>query len=108
MNIRHLRSLSMLLPALACGAPEEPESAAATAAAAGPLNIVVITLDTVRADALSAYGQKLPTSPRMDAMAAEGVLFEQAVTSAPSTLTAHASLFTGKQPYAHGVRSNFG
>jgi arylsulfatase A-like enzyme/Flp pilus assembly protein TadD len=68
----------------------------------------MITLDTLRADALGAYGQALPTSPRIDAMAAEGLLFEQVVTSSPSTLPSHATLFTGKHPYAHGVRSNAG
>lgn len=72
------------------------------------LNVVVITLDTTRADALGAYGQEKPTSPRIDQMAREGVLFEDVVTSSPSTLPSHASIFTGKQPYAHGVRSNSG
>lgn len=91
-------SLPLLLAAsflLACGAGP-------------PDRIVVITLDTTRADALGAYGQSDPSSPVIDAMAADGLLFEQAVTSAPSTLPAHATLFTGKQPYAHGVRSNSG
>jgi arylsulfatase A-like enzyme len=73
-----------------------------------PRNVVLITLDTTRADALGAYGQRRPTSPRIDAMAADGVLFEQAVSSAPSTLPSHATLLTGKQPYAHGARSNAG
>jgi len=75
---------------------------------APPDRIVVITLDTTRADALGAYGQPDPTSPRIDAMAADGLLLEQAVSSAPSTLPSHATLFTGKQPYAHGVRANSG
>jgi arylsulfatase A-like enzyme/Flp pilus assembly protein TadD len=73
-----------------------------------PLSVIIITLDTTRADALGAYGQRLPTSPRIDAMAAEGTLFEQVVASAPSTLPSHATLFTGRQPYSHGIRSNFG
>ena len=68
----------------------------------------MITLDTTRADALGAYGQALPVTPRIDAMAAEGVLFEQVSASAPSTLPSHATLFTGRQPFSHGVRSNFG
>ncbi len=73
-----------------------------------PLSVVIITLDTTRADALGAYGQPLPSSPRIDAMAAGGTLFEQVVASTPSTLPSHATLFTGRQPYSHGVRSNFG
>ena len=56
----------------------------------------------------SAYGQARPTSPTLDRLAAEGVLFEQAATSVPSTLPSHASIMTGKQPYAHGVRANAG
>jgi arylsulfatase A-like enzyme/thioredoxin-like negative regulator of GroEL len=99
--IRSVSTLCLLagaLGALACG----PE------AASGPLNVLVVTLDTTRADALGAYGQSLPVSPRIDAMAADGVLFEQAVASVPSTLPSHSTLFTGKQPYAHGVRSNSG
>jgi arylsulfatase A-like enzyme/Flp pilus assembly protein TadD len=87
--------LALALGLLACG----PERS---------LNVVVITLDTTRADALGAYGQTRPTSPRIDAMAADGLLFEQAVASVPSTLPSHATLFTGKQPYAHGVRANAG
>jgi arylsulfatase A-like enzyme len=71
-------------------------------------NVVLITLDTTRADALGAYGQTLATTPNLDRLAAEGVLFEQAVTSAPHTLGAHATIFTGLYPYAHGVRSNQG
>jgi len=79
-----------------------------TAASAARPNLVLITLDTTRADALGAYGQPLPTSPRIDRMATEGVLFEQAITSSPETLPSHATLFTGRQPYAHGVRDNTG
>ncbi len=90
-----------LLVAAACGcgegSPGEP-----------PTRVVVITLDTTRADALGAYGQPLPVTPRIDALAAEGVVFEQVAASTPSTLPSHATLFTGRQPFAHGVRSNFG
>jgi arylsulfatase A-like enzyme len=72
------------------------------------LNLIVITLDTVRADALGAYGQSRPTTPHLDRLASEGVLFEQVMSSAPSTIPSHATIFTGKYPYAHGARSNFG
>ena len=71
-------------------------------------NLIIITLDTTRADALGSYGQIMPTSPVIDRMAKEGVLFERAVASSPETLPSHASIFTGLQPYAHGVRSNHG
>ena len=72
------------------------------------LNLVLITLDTARADAFGAYGQALPTSPEIDRMAQEGVLFEDAMTASPSTLPSHATIMTGLLPFAHGVRSNTG
>ena len=71
-------------------------------------NLLLITMDTTRADALGVYGQSLPTSPEIDRLANSGVLFEQVMTSHPETLPAHATIFTGKWPYAHGVRSNTG
>ncbi len=74
----------------------------------GPPNLVLITLDTTRADALGAYGQTRPTTPNIDRMANEGVLFEHAMTSSPETLPSHATLFTGAFPYVHGVRANAG
>lgn len=70
-----------------------------------PLNLLVITLDTTRADALGAYGGKAIT-PSLDYLASDGVVFEQASTVAPLTLPAHSSLFTGVFPPSHGVRGN--
>ena len=71
-------------------------------------NLIVITLDTTRADALGVYGQELSTSPAIDWMARSGTLFTNALASSPMTLPSHATIFTGKYPYAHGVRSNSG
>jgi arylsulfatase A-like enzyme/Tfp pilus assembly protein PilF len=72
------------------------------------LNLVVITLDTTRADRLGPYGYQNAGTPNLDALAQEGVLFEHASTSAPITLPAHSSLFTGRFPPQHGVRDNGG
>jgi arylsulfatase A-like enzyme/Tfp pilus assembly protein PilF len=72
------------------------------------LNLLVITLDTTRADRLGAYGYATAQTPVLDRLAREGVLFEQASTSAPITLPAHSTLFTGRFPPAHGVRDNGG
>ncbi len=69
---------------------------------------MIITLDTTRPDALGSYGQPRDVTPNIDRMAEEGVLFEHADVSSPSTLPSHSSLFTGKQPYSHGARSNLG
>lgn len=70
-----------------------------------PLNLLLITLDTTRADALGAYGGRAIT-PSLDYLAAEGVVFEHASTVAPLTLPAHSSLFTGFFPPSHGVHGN--
>ena len=88
--------------------PPEAPGATRSLDPRAPTNVVIISMDTTRADALGAYGQKLPTSPEIDRLAEEGVLFEQCVTSSPSTLPSHVSILTGKQPYSHGVRSNGG
>lgn len=72
------------------------------------LNLVIVTLDTTRADHMGAYGAKDVETPVFDRLASEGVLFEQAVAVAPLTLPAHSSLFTGKFPPEHGVRDNGG
>jgi len=72
------------------------------------LNLIVITLDTTRADRIGAYGARDVETPALDDIAREGVLFEQAVSVAPLTLPAHASIFTGRFPPEHGVRDNGG
>jgi choline-sulfatase len=72
------------------------------------LNLVVVTLDTTRADRIGAYGARDVETPAIDHLADEGVLFEQAVSAAPLTLPAHSSIFTGKFPPEHGVRDNGG
>lgn len=71
-------------------------------------NVVVITLDTVRADRLTPYGFAGIETPALDRLAREGVLFEHAYTPAPLTFPAHASLFTGLIPAGVGVRDNSG
>ena len=70
------------------------------------LNVVVITLDTTRADRLSPYGYMDASMPALERLAREGVIFDRALTVAPLTLPAHSSLFTGLFPPRHGVRDN--
>jgi choline-sulfatase len=72
------------------------------------LNLLIVTLDTTRADRIHAYGFDEIETPNLDRLAREGVLFEQAVSPAPLTLPAHSSIFTGTFPPAHGVRDNGG
>ncbi len=71
-----------------------------------PLNVLLISLDTTRADRLGCYGYPNALTPALDALAAGGTLFEQAFTSCPQTLPAHASIFTGLEPPEHGMRVN--
>jgi arylsulfatase A-like enzyme/tetratricopeptide (TPR) repeat protein len=69
-------------------------------------NVLLVTLDTARADRIGAYGYSNARTPALDGLAERGVLFEQAATVAPLTQAAHASLFTGMYPTWHGVRVN--
>ncbi|MEN8160561.1 MAG: sulfatase-like hydrolase/transferase [Myxococcota bacterium] len=72
---------------------------------AGP-SVLLVTIDTLRADRVGAYGAEGVETPTLDALAARGVLFEQAMASVPLTLPSHASLLTGQYPPTHGVRHN--
>ena len=71
-----------------------------------PYNVLVVTLDTTRADYLGCYGRQSARTPHFDRVAAEGFLFEHAVSSAPITLPSHSTIFTGTYPPVHGVRDN--
>jgi arylsulfatase A-like enzyme len=70
-----------------------------------PKNIVLISIDTLRADHLSAYGYGRGTSPAIDRLAGEGVLFEEAYSQSPKTAASHMTIMTGLYPEAHGVRN---
>ncbi len=71
-------------------------------------NLLLVTLDTTRADHLGCYGDREAATPTLDRLAAEGIRLADAVTPVPMTLPAHASLLTGLTPPAHGVRVNGG
>jgi arylsulfatase A-like enzyme len=62
-------------------------------------NVLIIVMDTVRADRLSLYGYRRPTSPALEALAKRGIRFDQAHATAPWTLPSHASMFTGRWPH---------
>jgi len=80
--------------------------ARASAPVSGP--IIVISVDTLRADHLPSYGYARVKTPAIDALAADGVVFERAYSHAPQTLPAHASLLSGRLPFETGVRDNVG
>ena len=70
--------------------------------------IILISIDTLRADRLPVYGYRKVETPAIDALAAESVVFDQAWAHSPLTLPSHASMFTGRLPFEHGVRDNMG
>jgi len=72
------------------------------------LNVVLITIDTLRTDRISIYGSNLVDTPNIDSFAKEGVLFSNAASTVPFTLPAHSSILTGLYPPGHGVRENVG
>ena len=71
-----------------------------------PDNILIITLDTTRADRLGCYGHPAGATPNLDALAERGARFDRAYTVTPLTIPAHSSLMTGLLPPRHGVRDN--
>jgi arylsulfatase A-like enzyme/Flp pilus assembly protein TadD len=77
------------------------------AGAAAPSNLLLVTIDTLRADRVGAYGFAGGTTPTLDRLAREGVLLEDAVAHVPLTRPSHVTLFTGRLPYEHGIRDNF-
>jgi arylsulfatase A-like enzyme len=71
-----------------------------------PDRVVLVTIDTLRADRVGCYGSERTRTPEMDTLAASGVRFDAAISPAPLTLPAHASLLTALDPPRHGVRHN--
>jgi arylsulfatase A-like enzyme len=97
-SIRPMASMLLalgLLVSTGCGtAPPRP-------------NVLLITIDTLRADHLGCYGYSKPTSPRIDRLALEGALFTRVTTSLPRTTQSLASILTGRFPKGHGARGLF-
>lgn len=97
--MRAARLVTAMLPALlllaGCARSRQP-------------NVLLVTLDTTRADHVGAYGAKDAHTPNLDRLAADGWLFENARTVCPLTLPAHASILTGVTPLRHGLRVNEG
>ncbi|MFP4081827.1 MAG: sulfatase-like hydrolase/transferase [Candidatus Aminicenantes bacterium] len=72
------------------------------------MNIILFTIDTLRADHLECYGYEEVKTPQINRLAREGILFEQNIVQAPLTLPSHSSILTGTHPLHHGVRDNGG
>jgi arylsulfatase A-like enzyme/Flp pilus assembly protein TadD len=98
----------LLVVALAAGCQGQDAPRAATPAATPGAPIILVTIDTLRADRLPAYGYRGVETPNIDALRRDGVLFANAYSHCPLTLPSHVSLLTGLLPPAHGVRNNLG
>ena len=94
MRRAHILCFLVLMPALAAAAQDPP-------------NVILITLDTVRADRMGFLGAKLGLTPQLDTLAGQSVVFEHAYSQAPITPVSHATILTGTYPQYHGIR-NFG
>lgn len=108
--IPRLLALGLLAFGTSCG-DGEPSSQREDASAPqveGRPNIVLVTVDTLRADHLSSYGYPRETSPNLSRLAEEGVLFERAFSTMGTTLPAHLSIMTGLYPHQHGYVANHG
>lgn len=70
--------------------------------------IILISVDTLRADHLPVYGYTKVKTPAIDALARDGVVFDRAYTHSPQTLPAHAAILTGQLPFENGIRDNVG
>jgi len=93
MSHRAVLSLAVLLGSLLAGCGQK---------VTGP-NVLLITLDTTRRDHLGCYGYDRPTSPHLDRLAQDSIVYENAYASSSWTMPTHASMFTGKLPSAHGA-----
>ncbi len=99
-------ALSVLALTARCGLPGSAPSDGSAPAVIDAPTVVVISIDTLRADRLGCYGHAGAGTPVIDALASNGARFESAETTAPLTLPAHSSLLTGRSLPAHGVFNN--
>ena len=95
--------VAVLAFAAGCRAPTPSPQGSAPAAG---WNLLLVTLDTLRADRLGCYGRATAGTPALDALAARGVRFDQAQSAVPLTLPSHATILSGLQPPRHGLRDN--
>ncbi len=93
-----------LLPALALAASLTAASCLWTAAP--PRNVLLVTIDTLRADRVGAFGSQRGLTPTLDALAKDGVRFANAYSVVPLTAPSHASMLTGRHPVVNGLRNN--
>jgi len=94
-------TVAVVMLGVACAPRSAPQSARASAK-----NLVLVTIDTLRADRVGVYGATRVATPNLDRLAREGALALQATVPVPLTRPSHISLFTGRYPAEHGIRDN--
>ena len=102
--MRRIGVFLIFLTSVACR-QSAPETASVTAARP---NVLLVTIDTLRADHVGSYGAKNAMTPTLDALAARGIRFETALSHVPLTGPSHTSILTGHTPPGHGFRNNGG
>jgi len=102
----HARGVRRALPDLACEFALLFAGAGLACSPAPPPSVLLVTFDTVRYDRFGATGDPEAQTPVVDALAAEGLLFERAYASAPVTLPSHTTILTGLEPISHDVHNN--
>ncbi len=95
---------TLIIGFFSCGGSEEGELPVKEGK---PYNVLLISIDTCRADYIETYGADMVETPHIDALAEDGIVFEDASTPVPLTLPAHATLLTGLHPIQHQVRDNY-
>jgi arylsulfatase A-like enzyme/Flp pilus assembly protein TadD len=106
LALRTLTSRAAVLAAVAVGLAGCGFLAACRGGGEPPRRVVLVTIDTLRADHVGAYGSTKKLTPTLDALAAEGTVFEHTSSTTPLTGPAHASILTGRYPLVTGVRNN--
>src|SRR3954467_9542206 len=101
---------TLILASVALGTALSAAGGWRYARASAPLNgpIIIISIDTLRADHLPAYGYQKVKTPAIDLLAANGIVFERAYSHTPQTLPAHTALLSGRLPFETGVRDDVG
>src|SRR5947208_3400180 len=102
---RFLFVITFLTLAVGCRSPISKSSVATPSTRP---NVLLVTIDTLRADHVGSYGYHEASTPTIDALARRGVRFETAVAHVPLTGPSHASILTGQTPLGHGFRNNSG
>ena len=99
--MKRVLAVAVVMLGMACAPRSAPQSARASAK-----NLVLVTIDTLRADRVGVYGATTVATPNLDRLAREGALALQATVPVPLTRPSHISLFTGLYPAEHGIRDN--